>query len=90
MGFRQNPMLISFMKYLNDKNISRPTRNDLRTFRDDLKLTHSANTVNSYMTGIRELFKYSFKSAYLYDIKPPVRSLFLISYTLLGLPVPRF
>lgn len=48
----------TFMKYLNDKNINRPTRNDLRAFRDVLKLTHSANTVNSYMTGIRELFKY--------------------------------
>lgn len=48
----------SFLQYLKDNNIAKPTRSDLIVYRDHLRETYSTNTVNSYMTSIRALFKY--------------------------------
>lgn len=48
----------AFNKYLNDNNITKPTRNDIIGFRDMLRQNYSSNTVNTYMIAIRALFKY--------------------------------
>ena len=48
----------SVLQDLKDNNISKPTRSDLIVYRDHLRETYSTNTVNSYMTSIRALFKY--------------------------------
>lgn len=48
----------SFIKFLNDNNIQKPTREDVILYRDMLRNTYSNNTVNTYMISVRALFKY--------------------------------
>lgn len=48
----------NFILYMNNNNISNPTRQDVINYRNELRECYSANTVNSYMTAIRGLFKY--------------------------------
>lgn len=50
--------IASLMGYLKDNNITQPTRNDIKNFRDELKNNYSSNTVNTYMIAVRKLFKY--------------------------------
>jgi len=55
----------NFMNYLKDNNIKEPTRDDVITYRNYLRETYQDNTVNSYMTSLRRLFKYlSLKGLY--------------------------
>lgn len=48
----------NFNEYLKNKNITRPTRNNVIEYRDYLRETYCGNTVNSYMTALRAMFKY--------------------------------
>lgn len=48
----------SFMLFMQKNSIKNPTRNDVVSYRNELRKSYSANTVNSYMTAIRNLFKY--------------------------------
>lgn len=48
----------NFMIYLKENNISFPTREDIISYRNHLRETYQDNTVNSYMTSLRRLFKY--------------------------------
>ena len=48
----------NFCEYLRDKNIKQPIREDVIGYRDYLRQTYCSNTVNSYMTALRALFKY--------------------------------
>jgi site-specific recombinase XerD len=48
----------SFIKYLNDNGIFEPKRKDVIAFRDMLRDNYSANTVNSYMVALRNLYKF--------------------------------
>lgn len=50
--------ILSFMAYLKKHNIKYPTRLDFKAYREELKSNASANTINSYMTAVRALFKY--------------------------------
>lgn len=50
--------ILSFMAYLKKHNIKYPTRLDFKAYREELKTNASANTINSYMTAVRALFKY--------------------------------
>lgn len=50
--------IMKFLQYLKEKNIKRPSRSDLKSFREDLTKTMSINTINSYLTSIRCFFKY--------------------------------
>lgn len=50
--------LKSLFDYLELNNITNPNRNDIKAYRDYLLTVSSANTVNSYMTAVREFFKY--------------------------------
>lgn len=48
----------AFMSYLNQNNISAPTREHIIEFRDYLRSNYSSNTCNTYMIAVRSLFKY--------------------------------
>lgn len=48
----------AFMSYLNQNNISAPTREHVIGFRDYLRSNYSSNTCNTYMIAVRSLFKY--------------------------------
>ena len=48
----------SFINYLKANGIEHPTRIDFKNYRDYIRTTNKANTVNSYMTAVRALFKY--------------------------------
>lgn len=50
--------ILNFNNYLKGRNITMPTRNDVISYRNYLKENYKSNTVNSYMTSIRALFKY--------------------------------
>lgn len=55
----------NFINYLKENNISFPTREDIISYRNHLRETYQDNTVNSYMTSLRRLFKYlSLKGLY--------------------------
>lgn len=48
----------SFLRYLKNKKINYPTRNDVIAYRNMLRGNYSSNTVNTYMIAVRKLFKY--------------------------------
>lgn len=48
----------NFFEYLKTNGIKTPLRSDVISYRDYLRNTYCSNTVNSYMTSIRALFKY--------------------------------
>lgn len=48
----------SFLRYLQNKKINYPTRNDVIAYRNMLRGNYSSNTVNTYMIAVRKLFKY--------------------------------
>ena len=48
----------NFMNYLKDNSINMPTRENIISYRNHLRETYQDNTVNSYMTALRRLFKY--------------------------------
>lgn len=55
----------NFMSYLKEHNINMPTRDNVIEYRNHLRETYQDNTVNSYMTSLRRLFKYlSLKGLY--------------------------
>lgn len=55
----------NFMSYLKEHNINMPTRDNVIEYRNHLRETYQDNTVNSYMTALRRLFKYlSLKGLY--------------------------
>ena len=48
----------NFIEYLKENNIKLPIRENVIDYRDYLRQTYCSNTVNSYMTALRALFKY--------------------------------
>lgn len=48
----------NFINYLKTNNIKQPTRLDFRSYRESLREVKSSNTINSYLTSVRALFKY--------------------------------
>ena len=50
--------IYSFLKYLNENKISIPTRDDIIGFRNMIRENYSSNTVNTYMVGVKALFKF--------------------------------
>lgn len=48
----------NFMSYLKEHNINMPTRDNVIEYRNHLRATYQDNTINSYMTALRRLFKY--------------------------------
>ena len=48
----------NFILFIRRKKIKNPTRQDIIDYRNELRQDYSSNTVNSYMTALRGLFKY--------------------------------
>lgn len=48
-----------FIKYLADKGISHPTREDVIAFREELKEDHKASTVQNYIVAVRLFFQWA-------------------------------
>lgn len=46
------------LKYLAERGINRPTREDIISFREDLKREHKPSTVQNYIVAIRLLFQW--------------------------------
>lgn len=53
-----NVGLMQFNEYLKNKGIKNPTREDVIDFREQLKKTHKANTVNTYLIAIRNFYSW--------------------------------
>jgi integrase/recombinase XerC len=51
--------LKQFFYYLSSKSIAQPTRQDILTFRDELRLTHKPTTVQNYITAVRLFFQWT-------------------------------
>ena len=48
-----------FMKYLSERGITRPTREDVIAFREHLKESHKAATVQNYIMAVKQFFKWT-------------------------------
>ncbi len=55
-----------FIIYLNNNNISQPTRRDVINYRNELLENYASNTVNDYMVALRSMFRY-LKSQGIYE-----------------------
>lgn len=48
-----------FMRYINEKGIARPAREDVIAFREDLREAHKPSTVQNYITAVRLFFQWT-------------------------------
>ena len=48
-----------FMRWLSDRGITRPTRDDVISFREYLKEGHKAATVQNYIMAVKQFFKWT-------------------------------
>lgn len=53
-----NRALKQFCSYLEENNITKPTREDIINWREELKETHKPTTINGYLIAVRNFFKY--------------------------------
>lgn len=65
----------SFINYLKEKGIKNPTRIDFKNYREVIRKSNTINTVNSYMTAVRALFKYLEANGLYKNITKDVKSL---------------
>ena len=54
-----NRAIRQFLKYLAERGISQPTREDVIAFREYLKEDHKASTVQNYITALRLFFQWT-------------------------------
>lgn len=50
--------IMNFMQYLQEKNITKPNREDVVKWKVNLKETSSSSTVNTYLVAIKSLFNF--------------------------------
>lgn len=48
-----------FIYYLQANEISQPTKDDIRAFREELKINHKPTTVQSYIMALKQFFKWT-------------------------------
>lgn len=48
-----------FLKYISERGISQPTREDVLTFREELKEGHKASTIQNYIIAVRLFFQWT-------------------------------
>lgn len=53
-----NIAIRQFIKYLQERNISMPTRDNVINFREYLKESHTISTINSYLIALRNFFSF--------------------------------
>ena len=62
-----------FIKYMADNGITRPTRDDVIAFRDELKENHKPTTVQNYIVAIRLFFNWTSQAGYYPNIAEHVK-----------------
>lgn len=62
-----------FMKYITERGISKPTREDVIEFREDLKADHKASTVQNYIIAIRLFFQWTAQEGLYPDIAQHIK-----------------
>lgn len=62
-----------FMKYIAEREISQPTREDVLAFREDLKESHKASTVQNYIIAIRLFFQWTAQERLYPDIAQHIK-----------------
>lgn len=65
--------LKQFFLYLQAKGINQPTREDIQTYRDELKEGHAPATVQGYITAIRLFFSWTEQEGYYPNIANHVK-----------------
>ena len=65
----------NFISYLKENGIKNPTRIDFKNYRESIRQNNKVNTVNSYMTAVRALFKYLEANKLYENITKDVKSL---------------
>ena len=66
--------ILNFLAYLKKNCINKPTRSDFKAYREELKQSMTINTINTYMTAIRALFKYLESNGVYENITKDVKS----------------
>ena len=64
-----------FIKYLDENNITHPTREDIISFRDSKKETNSVATANAYLSSLKAFFGYLEYNGIYKDITQNVKNL---------------
>lgn len=64
-----------FIKYLDEKDITHPTREDIINFRDSKKETNSVATANAYLSSLKAFFGYLEYNGIYKDITKNVKNL---------------
>lgn len=62
-----------FFDYLADNSITHPTRADVLAYRDSLKATHKATTVQSYMVPVRLFFRWAAREGLYTDVADRIK-----------------
>lgn len=62
-----------FMKYITELGISKPTREDVIAFREELKEGHKASTVQNYIIAIRLFFQWTAQEGLYPDIAQHIK-----------------
>lgn len=62
-----------FMNFLHDNEISRPTRQDVINYREQLKETHKPATVQSYITAVKLFFQWCEQEKLYEDISKHIK-----------------
>ena len=62
-----------FMRYLNNKGIAQPTREDIINYRDELKAEHKPSTVQAYIVAVRLFFQWTGQEGLYPDIAQHIK-----------------
>ena len=62
-----------FMRYLNNKGIAQPTREDIINYREELKAEHKPSTVQAYIVAVRLFFQWTGQEGLYPDIAQHIK-----------------
>ena len=68
-----NRAIRQFMKYVEEHEISQPTRETVLAYREELKVGHKASTVTSYIVALRLLFQWTAQEGFYPNIAEHVK-----------------
>ena len=73
--------IIQFMNWLRDREITQPSAQDIRDYRDYLSQDHKPTTVNAYLMAVKQFYKFLEEQGITQDIAKNVKSIRLESDT---------
>jgi len=62
-----------FYKWIQDKDITQPTRADILVYRDHLRTTHKPNTTQNYIIALHQFFRWTAQEGFYPDIADNVK-----------------